>query len=403
MWQLAKSYMPYLSKPFQEAADLYRKSLTSAQKPLERWEFCEVTAERFFGHLMTSMYTKSRQFEQGGQTERQRVVKKMFDYLKHNVAKSVSVSSRYDYATRRAAITKLKNMTIQIGTPDFLLNRDYLKFMYKDLLVQKTDFFQNILYGVMFLRKREEYMLVSPSEETRWLEFLHLQEVSYITASNKVIVPELFLSPPLFHSGYPNSVNMGGLGIRVAQAMLEGVLGRGLLFDSSGRLVIQTEGGTSNNSLVLAGTAAVAATASQYGSSYNDPRSILEVDAQCIVDKYSKVGIDSIEQLRKCRVDSAVNVAALREALLTLQDILELEKGIVLPAMETYDPQSVFFLSYAQSLCAHETDFRRDIDRTSGSSLINRLKLEGSLSQLPEFYHYFFCSYDSSLNCGKIV
>ena len=395
--------MPYLSKPFQEAADLYRKSLTSAQKPLERWEFCEVTAERFFGHLMTSMYTKSRQFEQGGQTERQRVVKKMFDYLKHNVAKSVSVSSRYDYATRRAAITKLKNMTIQIGTPDFLLNRDYLKFMYKDLLVQKTDFFQNILYGVMFLRKREEYMLVSPSEETRWLEFLHLQEVSYITASNKVIVPELFLSPPLFHSGYPNSVNMGGLGIRVAQAMLEGVLGRGLLFDSSGRLVIQTEGGTSNNSLVLAGTAAVAATASQYGSSYNDPRSILEVDAQCIVDKYSKVGVDSMEQLRKCRVDSAVNVAALREALLTLQDILELEKGIVLPAMETYDPQSVFFLSYAQSLCAHETDFRRDIDRTSGSSLINRLKLEGSLSQLPEFYHYFFCSYDSSLNCGKIV
>jgi hypothetical protein len=84
----------------QEAADLYRKSLTGAQKPLERWEFCEATAERFFGHLMTSMFTKSRQFEHGGQTERQRVVKKMFDYLKHNVAKSVSLSSRYDYATR---------------------------------------------------------------------------------------------------------------------------------------------------------------------------------------------------------------------------------------------------------------------------------------------------------------
>ena len=97
------------------------------------------------------------------------MVKKIFDYLKHNVAKSVSVSSRYDYATRRAAITKLKNMTVQIGTPDFLMNRDYLKFMYKDLLVQKTDFFQNILYGVLFLRKREEYMLVSPSEETRFL------------------------------------------------------------------------------------------------------------------------------------------------------------------------------------------------------------------------------------------
>jgi len=167
MWQLAKSYMPYLSKPFQEAADLYRKSLTGAQKPLERWEFCEITAERFFGHLMTSIFTKNRQFLHGGQAERHRVVKKIFDYLRHNIAKDLSVSSKYDFSTRRAAVNKLKNMTVQIGTPDFLLSRDYLKIMYKDLLVQKTDFFQNILYGVMFLRKREENMLVSPSEESR--------------------------------------------------------------------------------------------------------------------------------------------------------------------------------------------------------------------------------------------
>lgn len=237
----------------------------------------------------------------------------------------------------------------------------------------------------------------------RWLESLHLQEVSYITAANKIIVPELFLSPPLFHAGYPNSVNMGGLGVRMAQAMLEGVLGRGLLFDSSGRLVIQTEGGISNMSITSTATAAVAATSSRYESSYNDPRSILEVDAQCIVDKYTRVGVDTLGQLQKCRLDSAINVAALKEALLTLEDILELEKGILLPAMETFDPQSVFFLSYAQSLCAHETDFQRDIDRTSGSSLLNRIKLEGALSQLPEFYHFYFCSYDSSLNCGKIV
>jgi hypothetical protein len=86
-----------------------------------------------------------------------------------------------------------------------------------------------------------------------------------------------------------------------------------------------------------------------------------------------------------------------------LEDILELEKGILLPAMETFDPQSVFFLSYAQSLCSHEADFQRDIDRTAGHSLLNRQRLEGALSQLPEFYHFYFCSYDSSLNCGKIV
>ncbi len=81
----------------------------------------------------------------------------------------------------------------------------------------------------------------------------------------------------------------------------------------------------------------------------------------------------------------------------------ELEKGIILPAMETFDPQSVFFLSYAQSLCSHETDLQRDIDRTSSSALINRQKLEGALSQLPEFHHFYFCSHDASLSCGKII
>lgn len=78
---------------------------------------------------------------------------------------------------------------------------------------------------------------------SRWLEALHALKVSYITASNKVIVPEVFLQSPLFHVGYPNSVNMGGLGVRMAEAILEGVLGRGLLFDSTGRLV-----SSSNNS-----------------------------------------------------------------------------------------------------------------------------------------------------------
>jgi len=95
--------------------------------------------------------------------------------------------------------------------------------------------------------------------------------------------------------------------------------------------------------------------------------------------------------------------SVVRETLAALEDIMEQEKGIVMPAMESFDPQSVFFLSYAQSLCSHETDFQRDIDRTSGSVLLNRQKLQGTLSQVPEFYHFYFCGHDSSLSCGKII
>ena len=235
MWQLARSYMPYLSKPFREAVDLYRKALTGASKASERWEFCAVTTQRFFAHLTSALVAGSR--ARSEDAERQRVAKKLFDYLKHNIARSISVSSAYDYPARRAAISKLKNMTVQVGTPDFLRDRKYLKFMYKDLLVQKTDFFQNILYGVIFLRKRQELALVSPAEETHWMEALNqLDGITYMTSANKVVIPETFLQAPLFHAGFPNSVNLGGMGVHLAKAMLSGVLGRGLLFDTDGRL-----------------------------------------------------------------------------------------------------------------------------------------------------------------------
>lgn len=386
MWQLARAYMPYLSKPFRESVDLYRKALTGATKPPERWEFCAQTTERFFAHLTAAMVADTRPRPED--LERQRVAKKLFDYLKHNIARSISVSSAYDYPARRAAISKLKNMTVQVGTPDFLRDGKYLKFMYKDLLVQKTDFFQNILYGVVFLRKRQELALVSPSEETRWMEALNsLTVVSYVTSANKIVVPEVFLQTPMFHPGFPNSVNLGGIGVYMAKAMLQGVLGRGLLFEADGRL-LPHNGSLFGNSQT---------------SAFQDPRPVLETDAKCLVDKYSAAGLDTVDQLLKCRMDSAMTVAALWQAYVTLEDILELERGILLPAMETMDPQAVFFLSYAQTLCSASTENASDILRTANNQLSSRATLMGALSQVYQFQHFYHCPYDEEQSCGRLL
>merc|ERR1719471_2772683 len=198
--------------------------------------------------------------------ERQPLAQKLFDYVKHNVAKSVSVSDGYDYASRRAAMTKLKNMTVQVGTPRFLLDRQYLKLMYKDLLVQKSDFFQNIQYGVIFLRKREEFALVSPGEEQRWL---------------------------------------GRLGVALAEAVISGVVGLGLLFDARGVLRYPS----ANNSM------------------FAEPLLAFERTSQCLETKYALLGVDTPDHLSRCRASSALSVAAARQALLTLEDMLATEAG----------------------------------------------------------------------------
>jgi endothelin-converting enzyme len=376
MWRLVQSYMPYLSKTFREVADLYRKSLTGAQKPLERWEFCARTTEAFFGHLMNSMFAR----ELGpDMRERRPVVKKIFDYIKHNVAKAISVSSGYDYAARRTALTKLKNMTVEVGTPDFLADRQYLKVMFNPLMVQKTDFFQNIQYGLLYLRKREELALVSPAEEMRWMNHLNSARVMYVPSANKVVVPESMLSPPLFSTRYPNAVNFGGLGVSLAEAVMEGVIGHGLLFDSNGRLQVMSGVVEAASSHML-----------------TQPLQAFDAAANCLSERWVHAGIDTPDFVAKCKRRSAMAVVALKQTLVSLEDILEIESASVLPAMETFDPQTVFFLSYAQSMCAQQTFKQRDIDRTSGDALLPQELLRGALAETREFQHFFYCSRSTS-------
>ena len=224
--------MPFLSKAFTEVVDLYRKDMIGAQKPLQRWEFCADTTQMFFGHLMSSLLFREQ--EQSYSLNRAGVVQRMFAGVRDSVREFVINSRAYDYYSRQAAFEKLRTMTIQVGTPDILLDRKFLKIMYKDLSVQKTDFFQNMQYGITFLRRREEHELVSPGEETRWLRNLLLDTVTFVPSANKVVIPEYLLRPPLFHPQYPYNVNLGGLGVMIAEAVVEGVAGLGSVFTASG-------------------------------------------------------------------------------------------------------------------------------------------------------------------------
>ena len=122
-----------------------------------------------------------------------------------------------------------------------------------------------------------------------------------------------------------------------------------------------------------------------------------------MISKYVQVGVDDREYIIRGKTDSTMTVAALRQAYVTLEDILELEKGIVLPAMETFDPQAIFFLSFAQSLCTQRTEQQNDIDRTSSNKLLEKQLLIGALSQFPEFHHYYYCGYNEDLSCGTII
>ena len=60
IWQLVRTYMPYLSSSYTEVVNMYTKFRIGADKPLERWQFCFQVTNDFFGHLLDSLYSEEK-------------------------------------------------------------------------------------------------------------------------------------------------------------------------------------------------------------------------------------------------------------------------------------------------------------------------------------------------------
>ena len=267
--------------------------------------------------------------------------------------------------------------------------------------MQKTDFFQvkqsdpscslqslltgplqNILYGMSFERGREEQVLVSPGEETRWLPALLAPAVTYVPAANMVVVPEYLLQPPFFHPSYPIHVNLGGLGVALAVAMVEGAAGRGAAYTAAGRLLA---GGAEGN-FTLGRPAG----------------SALERASGCLAERWGAAGLDTPDQLARSRHSAATRLAGLEVALAALDSFLHTEAAALLPALEHLDPQAVLLLQHARLQCAAGSLEARDLARTTTPALLPREQLLGELATLAQFQHYFFCE-EQEDQCGPVI
>lgn len=98
---------------------------------------------------------------------------------------------------------KLATLSVQVGYPEQVLATSYLDDFYTAMSVQVNDFLGNILYGVHFLRKVEERVLLNPLPEHKWLAALAKDSISYIPESNRIVIPEHVLLAPFYSAGYP--------------------------------------------------------------------------------------------------------------------------------------------------------------------------------------------------------
>ena len=96
------------------------------------------------------------------------------------------------------------------------------------------------------------------------------------------------------------NVNLGGLGVMIAEAVVEGVAGSGSVFTASGRILDGHE--TTNYTL----------------SRVAESNSALSRPSSCLVSKWSAMRHDTPDHPEKCAIDSAVTMAGVDAAFSAL-------------------------------------------------------------------------------------
>nr|CAD7585853.1 unnamed protein product [Timema genevievae] len=241
----------------------------------------------------------------------------------------------------------LNSLALQVGYPPSIQAELYLDSYYKEMYVQKNNFFQNILYGVAFLQATEMSKLLAPAEEHRWIAVMAgVDAVSYIPEANKVVVPYRLLMSPFFHRHYPLSILYGTLGMQVASAVVSSILPWNVLLNPSGRLLSQ-DNPIVNQSLRAArwprrfiAERIVKNQATEHVANQTALQTVIDISA--LKQAYNLANAPVVLSQTTKDGEIEVRISALVQAVNRLPHTHQ-------PALEQLENDALFFLSYAQT------------------------------------------------------
>lgn len=117
-----------------------------------------------------------------------------------------------DDETKTLAESKVNRMSLKIGYPDFILNKDELNKKYKDLDIHPDRYFENILNVLRYITRSEQRKLREKVNRTSWNTAPAVVNAYYSRNKNQIIFPAAILQPPFYHRHLPRSFNFGGIG-----------------------------------------------------------------------------------------------------------------------------------------------------------------------------------------------
>jgi len=328
------------------------KYLTGAKEQKARWKRCVAAVDGDLGEALGKAYVDLTFGREG----KQRTLD-MVNHIEAAMAQDLNQLTWMTPETKKRAFEKLHAITNKIGYPDKW--RDY-----SALKIVRGDALGNSLRSNEFEMNRQLQKIGKPVDRLEWGMTPPTVNAYYDPQMNNINFPAGILQPPFFDKQVNDAINYGAIGAVIGHELTHGFDDEGRQFDPKGNL---------NDWWTAADAKAF------------DQRE------ECLVKEYSgfelKGGVHMNGKLTLG--ENTADNGGLRLAWIALMNDLA---GKTLPKIGGFDESQQFFLGWGQIWCTNETAEVERLQAQTNPHAIDRFRVNGSVSNMPEFQKAFSCN-----------
>ncbi|KAI8356896.1 hypothetical protein B0O80DRAFT_384153 [Mortierella sp. GBAus27b] len=386
VWRLIQNLAPNLAVELQKPILRLKATLEGVSDEIlpARWEKCVSAINDALGPMAGYYY-----IEKAFTGDSKDMAEDIMTSLRTAFSSKISTIDWLDNETRSNATEKVDLLTQKIGystsSPD-VRSAESLEEHFKDLQLNKTDFFGNQIRAKTWFVQKLFSDLEKPLDRTRWRLNPQTVDAYYNPSANEIVFPAGFLQQPYFHVDNPEYLNYGSIGGVFGHELTHAFDNIGRLYDSKGRL----ENWWSNATL----------------QEFHDR-------SQCFIDQYGNYTVKD-PQGRENHVNGKLTVGenladngGLRRAFDAWQARYKSDprgnkyKNHLLAGLGNYTREQLFYISYARGWCSQ----RRPASAVEGLRTEvhppPKWRANGALHNSEHFAKLFHCKPRSGMNPDK--
>jgi endothelin-converting enzyme/putative endopeptidase len=354
-WHALRSKAQVLAKPFSdESFNFYGKVLSGQKEQLPRWKRCVQATDDALGEMLGKLYVE-RSFPGRSKT----VALEMIQQIEAAFVAGLGRLSWMDDVTRAAAKKKALAVGNKIGYPDTWLDYSAVKLV-------PNDYFANSAALNSFALNRRLKRVGGKVDKSEWGMTPPTVNAYYNPLANEMAFPAGIMQPPFFDQDFSVAMNYGAMGMVVGHELTHGFDDEGRKFAADGQLREWW--------------------APEVSAKY-------EERAQCVRDLYDGYEVQP-GLAHNGALTSGENIAdlgGLKMAYRAYRKYIAQKPESVTVKLEGLSDEQLFFVAFAQSWCSLQTpEIEQQLIKTDPHAH-PRFRVNGSVSQLPEFAQAFRC------------